>query len=116
MTASVTITIFIWINWLLWISYIYAAALDTHTALEPDLLQTLLHCHNITHNRPTTSFLPTNIMTFAYRCLTCADNACDICVRACVCVNVRVCIVCDCNQLTSKYRLGLEGKAACATL
>ncbi len=87
-----------WISWLLWIPYIYAPALDTHTPLEPDLLQSLLHYHNITHTRPTPSLPPTNIMTFAYRCLTCADNTCDMCV--CVCV-----FVCECESV---YRLRLQ--------
>lgn len=36
-----------WISWLLWIPYIYAPSLDTHTPSEPDLLQSLLHYHNI---------------------------------------------------------------------
>lgn len=100
-----------WVSWLLWIPYICAPALDTHTPSEPDLFQSLLHCHNITHTRPILSHLPSNIMTFAYRCLTCADNACDVCVCVCLCFCVR-----DCNQLTSECRLGLEGRAACATL
>lgn len=54
----------------------YMHQLLTLTLLySPTFFSSPLHYHNITPSRPTPSLLPTNIMTFAYRCLTCSDNA-----------------------------------------